>query len=41
MTEELSIISSDLLTDVSETEVNRLIDQMIEKSKTIWRKSVN
>lgn len=33
MTEELSIISSDLLTDVSETEVNRLIDQMIEKSK--------
>jgi len=33
MTEELSIISSDLLTDVSETEVNGLIDQMIEKSK--------
>lgn len=33
MAKELSIISSDLLTNVSETEVNALIEQMIEKSK--------
>ncbi len=33
MAEELSIISSDLLTDVSKTEVNELIEQMVEKSK--------
>lgn len=33
MAEELRIISSDLLTDVSKDEVNELIEQMIEKSK--------
>ena len=41
MAEELRIISSDLLTDVSKDEVNELIEQMIEKSKIIWRKFVN
>ena len=34
MAEKLSIISSNLLTDVSETEVNALIEQMVEKSKS-------
>ena len=33
MADNLSIVSSDLLTDVSEKEVNVLIEQMIEKSK--------
>lgn len=33
MAEELSIISSNLLTNVSESEVNELIEQMVEKSK--------
>ena len=33
MAEELSIISSNLLTNVSESEVNELINQMVEKSK--------
>lgn len=33
MADNLSIVSSDLLTDVSEKEVNALIEQMIEKSK--------
>lgn len=33
MAEELRVISSDLLTDVSKSEVNELIEQMIEKSK--------
>lgn len=33
MAEELSIISSNLLTDISESEVNDLIEQMVEKSK--------
>ncbi len=33
MAEELSIISSNLLTNVSESEVNDLIEQMVEKSK--------
>ena len=32
MAEELSIISSNLLTNVSESEVNELINQMVEKS---------
>lgn len=33
MAEELRIISSNLLTNVSESEVNELIEQMVEKSK--------
>lgn len=33
MADELSIISSNLLTDVSENEVNELVVQMVEKSK--------
>lgn len=33
MTEKLNIISSDLLTNVSQTEVNELIAQMVDKSK--------
>ena len=33
MAEELKIIDPDLLTDVSETEINTLIEKMIEKSK--------
>lgn len=33
MAEELSIISSNLLTNVSESEINELINQMVEKSK--------
>ena len=33
MAEALSIISSNLLTNVSESEVNELIEQMVEKSK--------
>lgn len=33
MAEELSIVSSNLLTNVSESEVNELIEQMVEKSK--------
>ena len=33
MAEKLSIISSNLLTNVSESEVNELINQMVEKSK--------
>ena len=32
MAEELSIISSNLLTNVSESEVNELINQMVEKN---------
>ena len=33
MADELSIISSDLLTNVSENEVNELVVQLVEKSK--------
>lgn len=33
MAEKLSIISPNLLTNVSESEVNKLINQMVEKSK--------
>ena len=33
MADKLNIISSDYLTDVSESEINALIDQIIEKSK--------
>ena len=33
MADKLNIISSDYLSDVSESEINALIDQIIEKSK--------
>lgn len=41
MAEELSIISSNLLTNVSESELNVLIGQMVEKSKGYCRCSFN